>query len=391
MRILYIACGSGSDQTIGGSLARTLEIAKRIAKNNHVYFLTTSGGRTAVKGDFPADCVFEIKTPLSGYNDDPGYFTKQLYSYLCVFFGCFSVIRRIPECDLVYTDSDGLWDIIPAFIYRIKNSRAKWIAMTHHLITLRRDNTKSFIFSLINTILQRVCFFLIAKSTDAILILETATGEAVKDYFTKLGYKKKFYSVRNGIDLQALQKAAAQEKKYAACFFGFLRPSKGLYDLVPIWKEVVKANPQATLLIIGGILSTYRVFLEKEIARDGLQNNIIIKGYVADRNESIKLVKQCHIFISPSHEEGWGITVMECLACGLPGVVWNLASYEKIIKSGVVKVPLGNLEKFAKEVTKLLAERVQEEEIINSISQYDWDNIAELETEILKDASGIKS
>ena len=389
MEILYIACGSGSDSTIGGSLARTFEVSRRIAINYRVGFLTTSGGRAAIGKAFPAHSFFEIKTFISNYAAGLKYFLKQLFSYFQVFLGCFSLIPMIPCYSLIYTDTDGPWDILPAIFYKYLHHDTKWIAMVHHMVTLRKDNPQVLIFSLINIVMQKSCFLFIGRFADAIFVLDTSTGAGIKNYLAKKGCRKEFYSVRNGIDIKMLKSVPEEEKKYDACFFGFLRPSKGLYDIVPIWRRVCNKNPEAKLLIIGGMLQIYREFLDKEMARNNLKNNVILTDYIGDKSQAIKLMKQSRIFISPSQEEGWGITIMECLACGLPGVIWNLPSYEKILKGGVIKVPFGRVDKFADEIENLLRDETLLAkftcESVKAVSEYDWGNIAAQDTNIMNE------
>lgn len=385
MKILYIACGSGSDPTIGGSLARTIEVAKRISKSQSVFFLTTTGGKKAIGESFPDNLIFEIKTPLSDYNNNKNYFLKQFVSYFMVALKSIFILPRLPECHLLYTDSDGLWDIIPAFLYKIKYPSSKWVAMSHHIITLRTNGVIVFVFSMINIILQRFCLFFICNFSDAVFVLQTVTGNDIKKFLMKNGCKKQFYYVKNGVDISFIKKIPQQEKKYEACFFGALRPSKGLYDVVPVWKGVCRTNRKAKLLIVGGILEVYRNYLISEIMKNKLEENIYIRDYVPDRASAIELIKKCRVFISPSREEGWGITIMECLTCGLPGVVWDLPSYKQILNGGIIKINLFDKEKFAEATSRLLSEKDLfgrlEGETIDATEQYDWDKVAILDLE----------
>lgn len=50
MKIMYITNGNGLSDKIGGSLTRTINVAKRLQKKGHaIHFLTTIGGFRACK------------------------------------------------------------------------------------------------------------------------------------------------------------------------------------------------------------------------------------------------------------------------------------------------------------------------------------------------------
>jgi glycosyltransferase involved in cell wall biosynthesis len=357
MHILYIACGSGSDPTLGGSLARTIEIAKRMNDNN-VYFLTTTGGKQQINIKLcqrQHGLVFEIKTPLGDYEMDRWYYLRQLWSYILVFFK--SMFFDYPVIDIIYLDSDGLWDIFPALWYKMKHPKVKIISMNHHLVSKGKW-------------LQNICHFLIKRLADCIFVLDTPEGYKIEDKLYKPGF---FYRVQNGIDYDFIKNTPQLEKKYDACFFGTIRPSKGLSDILSIWTRV-NAKRNTNLLIIGYTHPQYLPYLQHP--------NIKIVGYIKDKEEAYKLIKQCKIFISPSREEGWGITNMECLACNLPGVVWDLPVYEHILNFGIRKVPVGDYKQFANKVIELLNNPCQP---MASVEQFDWNIIAKKEIKIYED------
>ena len=389
MKLLYIACGSGSDPTIGGSLTRTTEIARRIQKDNTVYFLTSSGGRKATEKIFSNDAIFEIKTNVSESRKGRGYLVSQLWSYFLILIKSFFIVGKLPEVDLVYLDSDGLWDIVPALLYKRRYPKVKLVSMNHVMIGVSRENVKTLVFSLINGMLQNVSYFFIGRYTDVIFVNDTHEGFKIRDRLSKGKCTKKFYYVHNGVDVNLIEQVLIQEKVYDACFLGYLRPSKGLYDIVPIWQGVCKERRDAKLLIIGSMLFEYRNYLEKQIENNALQNNIVIIESLTNKHEVFKRLKQSKIFISASHKEGWSMAIMECLASGLPGVVWDLPVYEGSVKDGVIKVRLYDVSEFAKQILRLFSDGALMENLkkraIDYARQCDWDVIAKKELEIFQE------
>jgi glycosyltransferase involved in cell wall biosynthesis len=380
MNILFITAGSGPDTTIGGSLIRTVEIARRLKKRNTISILTTTGGKIAIKKYFPPKEIVEIKTPTSDFSTNRFFLFQLAITYLQIILQSFLLLNRLPpHADLIYLDSDGVWDIFPAIVYKRRYPKTKLISMNHHMISLSTKTLFSFIGSFINILLQKMGRFFIRRFADGIFILNTDSGNIIRDEYINEHYTGKIFLVDNGLDIKAINGIKnPKQKRYDACFFGFLRPSKGLYDIVPIWKRVVSVHPNASLIIIGGMLPQYKTDLMHQIKKYKLTHNIFFTDYIIDKNRAIETVKQAHIFISPSHEEGWGIASMECLAAGLPGVVWDLKTYRRILRSGVIKIKRFQINDFAKAVIKLLNEfKIQTYRPLSYLKKFDWDIIAE--------------
>ena len=76
-------------------------------------------------------------------------------------------------------------------------------------------------------------------------------------------------------------------------------------------------------------------------------------GFVPDE-ELPKWYNQCKLTIVPSVFEGFGITVIESLACGTPVIGTNTDGIKDTIKDKEMLVEFGNKEELIKCVLKIL-------------------------------------
>jgi glycosyltransferase involved in cell wall biosynthesis len=51
-----------------------------------------------------------------------------------------------------------------------------------------------------------------------------------------------------------------------------------------------------------------------------LEDRIVIRGFQDNHDKVIALMKSAKVFVNPSTREGFGITALEALACGIPVV-----------------------------------------------------------------------
>jgi glycosyltransferase involved in cell wall biosynthesis len=226
-----------------------------------------------------------------------------------------------------------------------------------------------------------------AKRADAVMVYDTEMGDSIRDYFIReFGFgRNQIYQVTNGIDTNVITNLQNGEKQYEAVMIGGLRPNKGLYDIIPIWKKVVAAMNHAKLVIVGG--SSYAEWFEQAIKNGGLDSNIILLGN-RPHKEALSIMKRARIYITPSREEGWGIAVCEALASKLPVVAYNLPEYKRTFGESIVTVPLGNIDKFSEQVISILTNPLDYTTYITNgfkiAVKYDWNNVAEAEFEIVR-------
>lgn len=390
IKIMYIANGNGLSDKIGGSLRRSIEIAKRLQqKGCEIHFLTTIGGyKVCTREGLKAKYYI---LPASIWKKKENSLMDRLWSYIITTITAFFRVSKLPRCNIVYSDSDYFCDTIPAVLYK-KTSGVLWIAMTHHRIEVTKKRFRDFVISFLSSKVQSFSYILFKMYADKILVLRTDMGNIIRNCLISKGASlNKIEFTKNGVNLEILSSVDVQ-KKYDACFLGGLRPNKGLYDIVPIWKEVCKKRKDATLLLIGYIDHVYKKDLEKEINKNNLNKNIRILGFLEEK-EKIRNLKMSKVFVFPSHEEGFGIAVLEAMACGLPVVVYDLPVY-RIYGENVLRVPVGDINQFAEAVIRLL----DDEDLRNNlalecqkfIQKYDWNKVVEEDLKVLKSIMGGK-
>ena len=158
-----------------------------------------------------------------------------------------------------------------------------------------------------------------------------------------------------GVDLARLRAIpeALNTKGYDGVFLGRLNPSKGVFDLLLIWKQVVKTRPGSRLAIIGGGSAEIVGELRQRILHSGLYGCVEILGYPRDE-EAFGILKKSKVFLFPSREEGFGIVLLEAIACGCRAIAWNLSVYDLLFADAIKRVPLGDVAAFSNAVIDAL-------------------------------------
>ncbi|HRQ44167.1 MAG TPA: glycosyltransferase [Candidatus Goldiibacteriota bacterium] len=381
--ILFISNGYGDSPVISGGEVRLYNLIKHFSLKFEQSFLTTRGGLISVKNnkiDSRFKTIYTSKNRLLGLKEITGF--QRLIGYFISAFDSVKIMKSGSR-DAVYTSTDYFCDIYPSYKYKRTNPSVKWFCMLHHKYDTPFKRPGFFPVNALLYLLQLHSFKMIARRADCVFVLETEAGEQIAGTLIKYGYKGQIHRVKNGIN--KISNLKTKKDKSMAVYLGGLRPSKGLYDIIPVWKKVWEKNPKLKLTVIGKGSDKDMAYLKEAVEKNGLSGSVTIAGYVDDKNLNAMLAKAYVLFL-PSREEGWGISILEALQHGCLPVVYDLPAF-KVFKNQVTRIPCFDQGKYAEELLKVFRSTGNKPDN-KFISQFYWEDIAKKELKIINTMVG---
>lgn len=294
-----------------------------------------------------------ITLPKTIFDNNPEPFFVFI-AYLFRIVNSYFALRKLKRIDVVYSSTNVLPDVAPAFLFKLTKNTL-WVSRVHHLIPPPGKRPGLLIINIVSYLMQSLSSFMMKTKSDKTIAL----NEKLKNLLIKKKFDQKTLAVLGaGIDFEKINREAifSTKKSYDAIFVGRIHPSKGVYDLVEIWKEVTKKIPSAKALIVGGGSKEHESKLKQQIQNNYLSNNLIYTGYLSD-SELLRNLKRSRIFLFTDYEAGWGIAIAEAMAAGLPVIGYGLEIFGDVFKKGFLTVPIGNKELFAQKVIYLLNDK----------------------------------
>ena len=189
----------------------------------------------------------------------------------------------------------------------------------------------------------------------------------------------------NGLDLEDFSRLPERKEALPTVLFvGGLEPRKGLEYLIHAMEFVIDSVPTARLIAIGktGFRGTDEWKWFSNLAdRLGIKDHIEFHESV-DQETLLKFYSECDLLVLPSKTEGWGLSLMEAMACGKPVVASRAGGIPELVRDGTdgVLVRPGDVRGFADAIVKLLGDpKLRESMGIKGrqrVGEFSWDETA---------------
>ena len=188
----------------------------------------------------------------------------------------------------------------------------------------------------------------IQKASQIVTISQSSKKDIVKTY--KVDPKKitvcypgynqdRFYRIDDQLAIRRVLNKYQIEGEYVL-FIGTVQPRKNLKRLIQAFEKIENLK----LVVVGKIHGEGRqAWKYEEIIqlpeKLQIQDRVIFTDFVSDE-EMLYLLNGAKAFVLPSLWEGFGIPVVDAMACGLPVIVSNVSSLPEVAgKAGLYVDP----------------------------------------------------
>lgn len=166
-----------------------------------------------------------------------------------------------------------------------------------------------------------------------------------------LGVDSSFYPVNNSLIMGKMRNEYLIPDRYIL-YLGNTMPHKNLLRLIAAMELVHQHEPNVSLLLAGR-KDKYRPIIEKAIEKAKLGSVVRFLGFIKEEHLPI-LISGAQVFVYPSLYEGFGLPVLEAMACGTPVVASNISPIKEIVEDGGVLIDPENIKDIAEGILGLL-------------------------------------
>lgn len=172
-------------------------------------------------------------------------------------------------------------------------------------------------------------------------------------------------------------------------YIGTIQPRKNLLRLI----KVMKSIEDCKLVIVGKIKGKGRqAWMNEEIlaepAKLGIEEKIIFTDFVP-AEELPALISGARVFVLPSLWEGFGIPVVEAMACGTPVIVSNVSSLPEVAGEAGIMVDPESETQIEQAIRLLVSDKKIHDKLskkaLDQAKKFSWEKMAKEVIKVLKD------
>lgn len=193
------------------------------------------------------------------------------------------------------------------------------------------------------------------------------------------GFNKNiFHPIVNKMKIQEILKKYGVEGEYII-YIGTIQPRKNLVRLF----EAVSRIENINLVVVGKTTGEGRQgWMFDEIIKKpkelGIEDRVIFTGYVPTESLAY-LLNGAKAYILPSLWEGFGIPVVEAMACGIPVIVSNVSSLPEVVgEAGILIDPL-SVDQIEQAIRLLISDsklrNKKSKECLNQAKKFSWEKM----------------
>lgn len=164
------------------------------------------------------------------------------------------------------------------------------------------------------------------------------------------GRDERFQPMR---DLRAWQNLRAQLPEKFFLFVSTLEPRKGADTLIAAFAQIARELPYDLVLVGARGWAWQKLFAP--IERAGLRARVHWLDYFPD-DQMPALYNLARAFVFPSRDEGFGLPVLEAMACGTPVICSNAASLPEVAGDAALLIAPEDVNGFADAMHRVAAD-----------------------------------
>lgn len=227
-----------------------------------------------------------------------------------------------------------------------------------------REKMKNFFFIPLAMLISRRAARIITDShfskADILRRLKTESGKVEVVY---INTSESLFPEKNPAELERVRRKYGVGDKYIL-YIGNFKSHKNVGALVEAFRRIQgKEIFKGYSLVLGGNKDAHAMAIEKNIRESGLEGRALFTGHL-EESDLRGLYSAASLFVFPSLYEGYGLPVMEAMACGTPVACSNRTSLPEIAGGAAVLFDPENPEDMAEAMRPVLLDEAKRAELI---------------------------
>lgn len=260
-------------------------------------------------------------------------------------------------------------------------SSCRYIVMCHDLIPLRFPRLTSPLTNYFRYVVP-----LVLQQAEHIICNSQATARDIVDFYgIKADKITPIYLAYDASHFYPRKNTNNSSKPPYFLYLGRQDPYKNLQGLITAFSKLKDYNYQ--LWLAGTKDMRYTPQLEKQAAELGVSSRLKFLDYL-DYQDLPVVISQAIALVFPTFWEGFGLPVLEAMACGTPVITSNLASLPEITADAAILIDPYNISAITSAMTSMIQDPLRRSQLsrlgLQQAKLFSWAKTGEQTKQILE-------
>ncbi|MBQ1083924.1 glycosyltransferase family 4 protein [Nocardiopsis sp. B62] len=223
---------------------------------------------------------------------------------------------------------------IPFFSRLVLRRRTRVVSVVHHVHDLQFNAYFPAPLAWFGRFLESAVASRVYRNCTTVTVSESSRA-AMRD---KLGWRAPIEIVHNGgpsvapaVEEPGTVPAPTADTVPALVSLGRLVVQKRVSRVVDLVRALDDTHPGLRVHIIGR--GPEGEHLAEQVEGDGLQGRVDLHGFLSEEDKN-SVLSSCHLHVTASEFEGWGLTVIEAARLGVPTVAYDVDGLRDSVRDG---------------------------------------------------------
>ena len=204
---------------------------------------------------------------------------------------------------------------------------------------------------------------------------------------TQLGVTPGYMPIDDDVEKQRIIKKYGLPEKFIL-YVGLVEPRKNLQILIQAYKRLREDDSKYVLILVGRFGWMHEEVVN-QVRELNLEDAVRFLGYVPQQDLPL-IYNLASLFVYPTLYEGFGLPVLEAMACGVPVITSNISSLPEIVGEAGLLTPVNDLETLYQTMVRALTDKSLRQDLISKgikrAAEFSWSKTALLTLQVYQRA-----
>lgn len=332
---------------------------------------------------FQDQSILERTTRETGTNNSPNF------QHIIIPYGLFSIQNQIllplflkrMRIDIFHSPNY----MIPLFAFhRGGKGTTKCVTTIHDVIPMIFPNhapksKKARLYPIYRRLMIEI-----GRRSNIIITDSHASAHDIRKHLEIKDHPEKVQPVYCGVakqfkPLQERPSPLSSNDTRTILYVGRSDPYKNIPNLIRAFHVVRKKSPFPVTLTIAGSIDPRYPETQELAEQLGIGEHVKWTGYISD-SQLVALYQNSSVLVHPSRYEGFGLQILEAMACGLPVICANAGSQPEVAGDAAIILSPDDINGMVENINKILSNHheadVMRQKGLVQAQKFSWSNTA---------------